>query len=116
MVISHFLISQIQLLQARMKFEKFLNKEAVPEWRPKYLNYHLLKEHLRNIPMKQEKREIEEEFFSDLKRELKKISLFYADKEREILAKWSVFSDLMSKRDLINFYTEIDLFKKISRL
>lgn len=99
-----------------MKFEKFLNKEAVPEWRPKYLNYHLLKEHLRNIPMNQAKREIEEEFCSDLKLELKKISLFYAEKEREVQAKWSVFSAVMSKRDLINFYTEIDLLKSFQSL
>ena len=94
-----------------MKFERFLNKEAVPEWRPKYLNYRLLKEHLRNIPMNQEDREIETEFFSDLKRELKKISQFYGEKEREILTKWAVFAQILSKKDLINLYTEIDLFK-----
>lgn len=99
-----------------MKFEKFLNKEAVPEWRPKYLNYHLLKDHLRNIPMNGKNIEIEAEFFLDLSRELKKASAFYQEKEREFSVKWNLFSKLMSKRDLINFYTEIDLVKNFQSL
>lgn len=99
-----------------MKFEKFLNKEAVPEWRPKYLDYHLLKDHLRNIPMNENDSEIEREFFFDLSREFKKISMFYEDKERECTTKWNLFSKLMSKRDLINFYTEIDLIKNFQSL
>ena len=102
--------------QSHMKFEKFLNKGAVPEWRPKYLNYHLLKDHLKNIPMNQEDQDIEAEFFLDMKKEVKKISQFYGEKEREIMTKWTVFGQVMSKRDLINFYTEIDLFKSFQSL
>ena len=66
--------------------------------------------------MNQKNREVELEFFSDFIRELKKISQFYGDKERELLTKWSVFGVSMSKRDLINFYTEIDLFKSFQSL
>lgn len=99
-----------------MKFEQFLNKEAVPEWRPKYLNYHLLKDHLRAIPLHQQNPQLEQAFFSDCRQELLKSSHFYSDKQRELLTKYNLFKDTFSKRDLINLYTEIDFLKNFRLL
>lgn len=97
-----------------MKFEQFLNREAVPEWRPKYLNYHLLKDHLRNIPFAQSDKRREEEFFRDARKELKKIDQFYTCKQQELLAKYS--SSSLSKKDLIILYTETDFLKSFKSL
>lgn len=99
-----------------MKFEQFLNKEAVPEWRPKYLNYHLLKDHLRAIPLHQQNPQLEQAFFSDCRQELLKSSHFYSDKQRELLTKYNLFKDTFSKRNLINLYTEIDFLKNFRLL
>jgi xenotropic and polytropic retrovirus receptor 1 len=99
-----------------MKFEQFLNKEAVPEWRPKYLNYRLLKDHLRAIPLHQQNQQLESAFFSDCHLELSKISVFYSDKQTELQAKYNLFKDAFSKRDLINLYTEINFLKNFQLL
>ena len=99
-----------------MKFEQFLNRESVPEWRPKYLNYHLLKDHLRAIPLNQQNPQLESAFFADCRQEIIKASHFYSDKQRELLIKYNLFKSTLSKRDLINLYTEIDFLKNFQLL
>ena len=97
-----------------MKFERFLNREAVPEWRPKYLNYHLLKGYLKGIPISQSNKLIENEFFTDARKELRKIDNFYIHKQLNLATKLSLAS--LSKQNLITLYTETDLLKSFRAL
>lgn len=94
-----------------------MNREIVPEWRPKYLDYHLLKDHLRRIPLgKEYDRAIESQFMDSINRELTKIAGFYHQKQAELQSKYTHFHQQFSKRDLINLYTEIELLKSFQSL
>ena len=109
-----------------MKFEKFLNKEAVPEWRPKYLNYHLLKEHLRQIPLNRPDHRslhglnpeqctvIEAQFFADARGELEKMNKFYLEKERELQEKWNKLLLLLSNTRSVNATDNTDNTENIN--
>lgn len=97
-----------------MKFEKILNREAVPEWRQLYLNYHLLKEHLKKIPFKQSRPDIESNFMTDLESELRKVNAFLSHKSKYLIHQFH--PDLMKKRDFVNLYTEILLLKSFRNL
>lgn len=107
-----------------MKFEKFLNREAVPEWKSKYLDYHLLKDQLRRIPLSSSQSskssnkstELELVFSSTLKLELNKIARFHAHKQSQLLVKYTQHHRQFSKRDLINFYTEVEFLKSYQSL
>ncbi|DAZ96373.1 TPA: hypothetical protein N0F65_010740 [Lagenidium giganteum] len=94
-----------------MKFGKNLLREILqsnPEWAPFWLNYKSLKKRIKavtKVPAHQAQQakdisesELEVAFFRDLQKELKKISLFYANEEKRCTARYhqlrSVLQDL----------------------
>lgn len=78
-----------------MKFAKRLTSEAVPEWRPKYLQYKQLKKLIKIIPAHSLERDVEKDaaslspdeviFIQELDGELTKIDEFYQAREREAI-------------------------------
>lgn len=82
-----------------MKFAKRLASEAVPEWRPKYLQYKQLKKLIKIIPAHGLERDVEKDaasfspdeliFLQQLEGELAKIDEFYRAREKEAIERKS---------------------------
>jgi xenotropic and polytropic retrovirus receptor 1 len=107
-----------------MKFEKYLNREAIPEWRPKYIDYRLLKGHLKKIPLSSRDALQEDVFVFDLLREQEKALRFLLEKESALEVKLvacmnahqQIRKFLHFRKSLINLYTETDLLKNFRSL
>lgn len=107
-----------------MKFGNYLDKEAIPEWRQKYLNYRYLKDILRGIPLNSLPAQAEDGlFFAVIDEEFHKIEQFYRSREAEIAQKCRMLlqqSDNIPSRQLrksfLHIYADLDLIRSFRSL
>lgn len=103
-----------------MKFGRYLDKEAVPEWRKKYLNYRYLKDILRETPLNAPERVESEQFFTVLNAEFDKIERFYRQHEMDMIQKCNMLlsqaPNTRLRKALLHTYADLDLIRSYRSL
>ncbi len=109
-----------------MKFGRYLDKEAIPEWRQKYLNYRYLKDILRAVPLNSPEQVESQVFFTVIDGEFAKIDRFYRSREAEMNQKCkALFSSSSSTSDthnkalrkaFLHLYADLDLIRSFRSL
>ena len=111
-----------------MKFGRYLDKEAIPEWRQKYLNYRYLKDILRAIPLNSPEHVESEQFFTVIDGEFQKIDRFYRSRETEMSQKCQALfaqcntttsnnnNSKVIRKAFLHLYADLDLIRSFRSL